>query len=323
MSPSPRESLALASDRALCCVIYPGILLVVGQTVFSSQANGSLIVDESGHAIGSRLIAQPFTGDEYFQPRPSAVSYNAAASGEFQLGGEQLLAARPRGPATGADRQIPRRTEAGNSWRPTSRSGFKQDRAGGKPASSPNGQPPIRLSPRTGSKPIPPTPHTWPCGNKSMRPKWPSGRQKIRTRPSPNPRIWPFCFSRASHTSTPVLSRSSSKQSRRRQNRSNTLSRSRKGLTFSRPSSTCGGRNTPTPICEPVPADMVMASGSGLDPHITLKNALYQLDRVAAKWASEMKLEPADGAEKSSPSCEKRTKAPGHWSASKWSTSSK
>src|SRR4029077_1291972 len=40
---------------------------------------------------------------------------------------------------------------------------------------------------------------------------------------------------------------------------------------------------------EPVPADMVMASGSGLDPHITLKNALYQLDRVAAKRAADAK----------------------------------
>ncbi|MBV8231151.1 MAG: potassium-transporting ATPase subunit C, partial [Planctomycetaceae bacterium] len=38
---------------------------------------------------------------------------------------------------------------------------------------------------------------------------------------------------------------------------------------------------------EPVPADMVMATGSGLDPDITLKNALYQLDRVAGAWAKK------------------------------------
>src|SRR6516165_10092513 len=41
----------------------------------------------------------------------------------------------------------------------------------------------------------------------------------------------------------------------------------------------------PTAQLHEVSADLVMASGSGLDPHITLKSGQYQLDHVAGVWA--------------------------------------
>src|SRR5947209_17259675 len=70
----------------ICCVLYPLVLLGIGQSIFHNQAEGSLIIGPDGKPVGSRLIAQPFSKDEYFQPRPSAASYNAAASGASNWG---------------------------------------------------------------------------------------------------------------------------------------------------------------------------------------------------------------------------------------------
>src|SRR5262249_9944406 len=75
----------------LCSVLYPLVLLGIGQTVFPDKAEGSLLRDADGKPIGSRLIAQPFSKDEYFQPRPSSASYKAAASGGSNWGASNYL----------------------------------------------------------------------------------------------------------------------------------------------------------------------------------------------------------------------------------------
>src|SRR3990167_8464896 len=55
----------------LCGVIYSGAVTLLAEQLFPRQASGSL-VQQNGNAIGSELIAQPFTGDQYFHGRPSA-----------------------------------------------------------------------------------------------------------------------------------------------------------------------------------------------------------------------------------------------------------
>jgi potassium-transporting ATPase KdpC subunit len=74
----------------ICCVIYPAVLWGIGQTIFRNQAQGSLIYLD-GKPIGSALIAQNFSSPSYFHSRPSAVSYNASASG-----GSNLAASNPK-----------------------------------------------------------------------------------------------------------------------------------------------------------------------------------------------------------------------------------
>jgi len=68
---------------------YPMLVTVIAQLAFPWQAGGSLVRDSaSGHVIGSTLIAQPFSRDEYLHPRPSAAGngYDPTSSGGSNLG---------------------------------------------------------------------------------------------------------------------------------------------------------------------------------------------------------------------------------------------
>lgn len=77
--------LMTLATTVLLGIIYPLVVTGLAQVLFPKQANGELI-EVKGKVIGSRLIAQAFTGPGYFHPRPSAVSYDPTNSNGSQLG---------------------------------------------------------------------------------------------------------------------------------------------------------------------------------------------------------------------------------------------
>jgi len=69
----------------LTCVIYPLVVTGIARWAFPEQAQGSLI-QQDGKILGSALLAQSFTEDRYFWPRPSAADYATVASGASNQG---------------------------------------------------------------------------------------------------------------------------------------------------------------------------------------------------------------------------------------------
>jgi K+-transporting ATPase ATPase C chain len=66
-------------------ILYPLAITAGGQLLFSHRANGSIVVDETGHEVGSELIGQGFVNPAYVHPRPSASGYDAANSSGTNL----------------------------------------------------------------------------------------------------------------------------------------------------------------------------------------------------------------------------------------------
>jgi potassium-transporting ATPase KdpC subunit len=342
MSGHLRASLwLLGLTLLLCAVLYPLALLGVGEFLFPVQAKGSL-VDENGEPVtdpakarGSRLIAQGFSGDEYFQPRPShagAKGYDAAASGASNWGASNPLlrdrVARQLGPIVrygpGA---VKDGKKEGELVGPDVEKWFRDDVYRGKPgiiaqwaalypglaeawvkgtgeavkAHGVKSEDPAVKSAWEKKSPGESFAAQWQEDFPELYARWRRDNPGLRE-PSTADLAKGF-FATYPKKSWPYLGDEQPKGGPKR----------KKLYPVTRAGEVSSDQNEiqavffdlwrqahPDIDLLPVPGDMVTASGSGLDPHITLKNALYQARwRVAGAWTDilikERKL-PADAA---------------------------
>lgn len=269
----------------LCSLIYPLILLGVGQAVFHDQAQGSLVY-EGKKPIGSRLIAQPFTDKdgnalaEYFQPRPSAVAYRADASGASNWAASNYKlrerVARALGPIV---KYGPNHPKKGQLVGPDIETWFQKDRYQGKPGIV-----------AQWAKEHPDSAKAWVQGdanklNAEYVVAWWTRHHSHSPAPAAEEVVGDFLASfSAEHSGTWPATVEHPTADGKIEKRIEPV---KEGSDIQSVFFDTWRQDHPDEDLEPVPADLVMASGSGLDPHITRKNATYQLPGVAAAWAKK------------------------------------
>jgi K+-transporting ATPase ATPase C chain len=264
-------------------VLYPLALLGLGRAFFRDRAEGSLVRDKDGNVIGSRLIAQPFKGDQYFQPRPSAAGssgYDAAASGASNWGASNPLlrdrVAQALGPiveyASGPKKGKPVAPDIENWFR--SNPGIVAQWAQTHPTLAQNWVKADKLNAEYVAR--------WQQEHPVEVDAWKKANPDT-PEPKPEDLAVPFfeSYSKAFPGKWPAVVEHKQPDGQT----SKQIEPVKEGTDIQAKFFDLWRQEHPHADLEDVPADMVMASGSGLDPHITLANARYQLDRVAGAWA--------------------------------------
>ena len=257
----------------LLCGAYPGVLWLVGQTAFPFQANGSLLRGPEGRFVGSALIAQPFTRDEYFQPRPSAAGYDASASASSTLAPSNYLLRDRVTRALGPIVKYRSGPKAGKLVAPDIERWFELDRYRDNSsvvAQWAQAHPGLARAWATADAAHARLVGEWATKHPDVVAEWRKANPGAPNPTAPDLAVTFFTTYSAEHPGQfPARGEVSS-------------------IFFD-----MWRQEHPDVELDPVPGDMVMSSGSGLDPDITLENAQYQLDRVAARWAENTKRDPA------------------------------
>jgi K+-transporting ATPase ATPase C chain len=282
----------------LCCGLYPLVLWLVGQGLFPSHANGSLI-EEAGKVRGSRLLAQPFSEPRYFRPRPSAVGYNAAASG-----GSNLAASNPklRGRVAQQLGLIARYRDDGprqgapvgpdiEKWFARQTKEKKRNLTAEWAASNPT----LASEWVNGSDLLKAYVTDWAKGHEDVRAAWKKDNAD-KSDPSPAD-LGPYFFASFARVNPGAFP--GEVEETKDGKKVKVIRPVREGdeirqVFFDTWLTENPEKIDPLTDLEQVPADLVTTSGSGLDPHITLRGARYQLGAVAEARAREMKLPVKD-----------------------------
>jgi K+-transporting ATPase ATPase C chain len=288
-----KSVLLLGFTLVICCGVYPLVIWAIGQTVFPEQANGSLLRGPDGTIVGSRLIAQPFTKDEYFQPRPSAASYDGSASASSTLApSNYLLRARVAG-ILGPLVKYRSGPQAGQLVAPDIEAWFQQDRFQDEPhivaqwadAHNSLAQAWVKADPTRGA-----FVDEWAKAHQAEVAQWIKDNPET---PKPAATDLAVIFFESFSKDHPSQFPAAVQHQIPGGETTTTIEPVKEGTDIQSTFFDMWRQEHANADLEDVPGDLVTTSGSGLDPHITLENALYQLDRVAAQWATETNREPA------------------------------
>jgi potassium-transporting ATPase KdpC subunit len=277
----------------ITCGIYPGILWGVGQAFFPFQANGSIVNGPDGKPVGSLLVAQPFTKDEYFQPRPSAASYDGTAGTSSALAVSNYAlrdrAARSIAPVAVYNAG----PKKGQSAAPDVEAWFQADQAGGKPgivalwadAHNSLAQAWVTADPTHGAYV-----DAWSKAHPDAVAKFVKDNPGT---PMPAASDLAVVFFEDFSKTHPGLFPSAVTHKDEQGKDVTAIEPVKDGSDVQTIFFDTWRQDNPKAELADIPGDYVTTSASGLDPHITLENAEFQLDRVAGKWAEDLKQDPA------------------------------